>query len=367
MKLIKQKWLAVTLAVMLVLALVPLQATGAAAPAAKIAMKSSKAELVFDGQTVKLPAGQYLIIYKSRTYVPIRFVSNMLNKAVDWDPETSTVIITEPTKKEQIALKEFMLNAKTASGTLASPVGVELQMTQREVKFLYDGKEHLLPEGQIGYITNQRLYVPVRFVAELVGHEIDWDPDLRQVIGMSQQYLESLENGGHAGGKPGSSTGGGSNGSTGSNGGGNGGNNGANNGGSNNGGTGGNNGGGTANPGTGGGGGVVPSKPSYESIVAGAQVRLEALEDSCMSAIVDIGTKILAAESDSARQSLVAQAKAKQAQCDSSFEQLMNEIQGQLTSNGYSTAIIAEYRQYYADQVEKLRALAKSLAPDLVF
>lgn len=359
MKLTKQKWLAAALVVMLVLALIPMHAFGAAVPAAKVAMKSSKAELVFDGQTVKLPAGQYLIIYKSRTYVPIRFVSNMLNKAVDWDPDTSTVIITEPTKKEEVALKEFMMNAKTASGTLASPVGVELQMTPREVKFLYNGEESLLPEGQIGYITNQRLYVPVRFVAELVGHEIDWDPDLRQVIGMSQQYLESLENGGNSGGtKPGTSTGGGNNGSTGSNGG--------SNGGSNNGGTGGDN-GGTTNPGTGGGGGVVPSKPSYESIVAGAQTRLEALESSCMSAIVDIGTKILAAESDTARQSLVSQAKAKQADCDTNFEKLMNEIQGQLTSNGYSTAVIAEYRQYYAEQIEKLRALAKSLAPDLVF
>lgn len=82
------------------------------------------------------------------TYVPIRFVSDALGaKSVSWDQAGSTATI---------------VNGNTT-----------IQITENKKEAYINGKKTLLRRSAVIYA--QRLYVPVRFVAESFGAEVGWD------------------------------------------------------------------------------------------------------------------------------------------------------------------------------------------------
>lgn len=57
--------------------------------------------IVFDGEKKNPPSDMQPMIYNGRTYVPLRYVSELFDKSVDWDGDTRTVYIgeKEPTQK----------------------------------------------------------------------------------------------------------------------------------------------------------------------------------------------------------------------------------------------------------------------------
>lgn len=57
----------------------------------KLTIDSDKAEVNGEAQSLDAPA----VIKESRTFVPIRFISENLGWKVDWDGESYTVIISE--------------------------------------------------------------------------------------------------------------------------------------------------------------------------------------------------------------------------------------------------------------------------------
>ncbi len=87
------------------------------------------------------------IIRNSRTMLPVRFVAEALGATVGWDGATSTVTVTTDTTKLELVIGASTAKVNGATVTLDSPA----------------------------FIESSRTYLPVRFVAENLGADVQWD------------------------------------------------------------------------------------------------------------------------------------------------------------------------------------------------
>ncbi|KIL35388.1 hypothetical protein SD71_13820 [Cohnella kolymensis] len=309
-----------------------------------VKVKSQELQLVFDGKTLVLPQGQYIFAVKGTNYVPLRFFSYALKKNVQWNADTSTVMVTEPTSLELLLLNEYLMNAIGMEGKAAAKGGVNVSVTPIQAKFNFEGETKPIPSGQSAYSFNGSIYVPVRFMSESVGIQIQWDGKAGRVIAESPAF-EPANDGAHTGhdGDHGASTGDGHTG-TGTAGGG------AGSGGS----------GGGALPGTGAGGGAAPM--TYEAITTSAESRLQSLKTDCQNQLLPLGMDLIRGDSGKTQQQLIDEINGVINQCTTQFNQIVNEAERQLTANGHSTAIIAEYRQAFEDQMNEGKQMLKDLA-----
>ncbi|SDX27124.1 stalk domain-containing protein [Paenibacillus sp. CF384] len=312
--------------------LLTIQSIVAAAPSNALKVKTSSFNMVFDGKTLVLPDGQYVFAVNGTSYVPLRFVSYALQKSVQWDAKKSQVTVANPSKQEAVVLKDYLTNVIAHGNEVSAKGGVSVQLTPKSVKVVVDGKTKVIPDGQSGYIVNGALYVPVRFMSEAVGTAIQWDPVKKQVSAESAAYRAEHGSQGNNGGTGGTGTG--SNGGT--------------------------NGGSTG--GSTGGGGTGPVKPSYESITSNAQSRLTNLQNSCQASLMDIGLQYISTDDAKLKEKLKNQGYAKLDACTASFNTIVGEVETQLKSNGYSTAIIADYRKEFNSQVEAGKEIMKGMA-----
>jgi len=92
-------------------------------------------------------------IQNSRTFVPVRFVSEGLNEKVAW-------------------------NAKAREVIIYGSKSVLLKIGDR--KYLVNGEEREMDVAP--FIQNSRTFVPVRFVSEALGYEVTWEETLKKVI-----------------------------------------------------------------------------------------------------------------------------------------------------------------------------------------
>lgn len=96
---------------------------------------------------IDFPDMQPFIDENDRTQIPIRAVAEMLDCTVGWDSETKTVTVTR-------------WNGDVVSFIIGSDImtvnGEQLQMDTAAM------------------LKGDRTYIPVRFVAEAVGYEVDW-------------------------------------------------------------------------------------------------------------------------------------------------------------------------------------------------
>ncbi len=79
-------------------------------------------KIEYNGETQTLPSGYNILNYDSRTYVPLRYVSELLGADVDWDNDTRSVII----KQEQPSESENNGNSENTenngnNGTSTTP------------------------------------------------------------------------------------------------------------------------------------------------------------------------------------------------------------------------------------------------------
>ncbi len=109
-------------------------------------------------------------IRNDRTFVPVRFVAERLGAAVDWDGATKTVTITG--------------NGRTVRMTLGS-----LTYTIDGMEKTMDAPAETVPSAQ-GYV---RTTVPIRFVAEALGRQVEWDARRALVVigGAAEWNMES--------------------------------------------------------------------------------------------------------------------------------------------------------------------------------
>ena len=120
-----------------------------------------KTYLFVDGNHIKADAEPF--IENGRTLVPIRFISENLKNKVDWNSGEKKVTVT-PEEEREISKIELVIGSDVAK--------------------LYD-KDGNIKEEKLevpAKITNSRTFVPVRFISETLGTEVNWDPENRVVI-----------------------------------------------------------------------------------------------------------------------------------------------------------------------------------------
>ncbi|KQO18518.1 copper amine oxidase N-terminal domain-containing protein [Paenibacillus sp. Leaf72] len=302
--------------------------------------------LAFDGQKLELPSGQYVFEYKSRTYVPVRFVSYALQKTVKWNSETATVTVAEPTAEEAAALKKQLAGAiaddEAAAAATASPVSIRL--TEVQASFVFEGKEQALPANQSAFYYKGSIYVPIRFMAEASGAAIKWDSKTGAVTGETAAYQqEQAEAGGSGGSGEGSAGAGSTQPGTGE---------------GSQPGT-----GGSSQPGTGGGGAVDNTpKVAYEVITSEAEGKLDTLKTEATSTLTNLYMSFVAARDEATKEQLKLQAQTEVARIKSDFEAILADTAAKLTANGHSTAVIAEYRAAFEKDLATVLSYAESLA-----
>ena len=104
-----------------------------------------------NGETVKIDVPAQIL--DGRTMTPSRFVAEMLGADVDWDDETKTVTIT---KGEKVI--KLVIDSNIA---------------------LVDGEEVEIDVPAT--IIDGRTLTPSRFVAEMLGADVDWDDETKTV------------------------------------------------------------------------------------------------------------------------------------------------------------------------------------------
>jgi hypothetical protein len=248
--------------------------------------------------------------------VPIRYISYALQKSVKWDGVKAS--ISEPTEEELAALKKQLQGA--TAGNQTSKASVEISIQQVKATLEFDGEVKGLPAGQALFGYKGSIYAPLRFLSESVGTAIDWDPVTKKVSGESKAYRAEQEAKEEAV-LPGTGAAGG----------------------------------GAGLPGTG------AVKLTYEQITAEAEAKLTSLRNSCKATLMNMAFQYVAAD-DAGKAELKAKGLQEVDNCSSKFETIMTETSAKLTANGYSTAVIAEYRAAFDEELEAGRAIAESLA-----
>lgn len=125
----------------LVLTLALLPAAAFAAPA-----KQSDIKVAYNQKAIQFP-DQKPVILNSRTLVPIRPIAETLGFNVDWNEQTRTVTIQKDTKHISLVVSQKI--AKRNGETIKLDVPAQ--------------------------ILNKRTVVPVRFIAEALDYQVDWD------------------------------------------------------------------------------------------------------------------------------------------------------------------------------------------------
>ena len=92
--------------------------------------------------------------------MPIRFISEALGSKVYWDNEAKKVTITSQDESQKIDLFINSVNAKINENNEIKDVTLDVPAK----------------------IVNSRTFVPVRFISETLGVEVNWDNDNKVVI-----------------------------------------------------------------------------------------------------------------------------------------------------------------------------------------
>ncbi len=103
--------------------------------------------LSLNDNEIKFPDAQPFVDENGRTQVPIRAVSEMLDCTVDWNDITKTATVTHK-------------NGDTIALTFGSDV------------MIINGKTSQMDTAAM--IKDDRIYIPVRFVAEALGLTVEW-------------------------------------------------------------------------------------------------------------------------------------------------------------------------------------------------
>ncbi|WP_405116546.1 stalk domain-containing protein [Paenibacillus sp. FSL K6-1217] len=311
-------------------------ATATAAPVkASNSIKAQNVDvtLLFDGVALQPPVGQHVFMYNNTTYVPLRFMSYALQKSVSWDAKNLKVTVAEPSSSEMVIIKEYLMNV--VNDAAFNPKNLVLNNVN--ASYVFNGSNKALPKGQSSYLLNGSIYVPLRFLSESVGNSISWNPKTKTITANSKTYEENT-----ASAKP---TDNGSSPSA------------------------------SATPapaatptaepsaaaGGSGAGGTGSAKVSYESITSETEAKLSALQSQSTSTLLGIAFEYVGATDAATKQSIKAKGIEQLASFKASFNSIVADAEQKLNTNGYSTAIIAQYRAAFEADLDKGRAIAEGM------
>ena len=111
------------------------------------ATENGKVTVMLDGTEVQFPDAQPFIDTRDRTLVPIRFVSEAMGAEVSWEQDTDTAVI------------------KKDGDTVRYTIGSMKAYLNNEV-IVFD---------TYGILKEDRTFVPLRFISEMLGCDVDWN------------------------------------------------------------------------------------------------------------------------------------------------------------------------------------------------
>ena len=136
-----------------------------------IFLKVGKGDAILNGSTITMDVAP--IIYKSRTYIPVRFVSQSLGKKVAWNPNTYTVLISELERFNEVSA----LDARTENAT-------------KDINIKTITKTSLTV-GSLGkVITNEEIQ---KDVLNKIRHELNRTSKAEQVWEDEKYYTETFD------------------------------------------------------------------------------------------------------------------------------------------------------------------------------
>ncbi len=107
------------------------------------------------GQQIEFPDQKpFIDTSVNRTYVPVRFVSEALGASVDWDGELQTVMISQEGLDVVLVIDSDVVTV---------------------IKEGFDELETFTIDAPAA-LVNDRTMVPLRFVSEILGAQVDWTP-----------------------------------------------------------------------------------------------------------------------------------------------------------------------------------------------
>jgi len=284
------------------------------------------------------PEDQQGFLYNNRTYLPLRFVAHSLNLSVSWDGKSRTVAIRTPTRDEQAAIESDneenrnrarqAAEAGIARETLRSVSAVLIPVT-------YDlfGEKVETPPGMEAIMLNNRLFVPVRFLADALGYPVEWDQAAKTVRVALPPILPEDEVGGpdEPSGEQDAAQSGDSAGTL-------------------------------PLPAAGGGGGSSVQKPTADELKRQAESKISSLKSKCESRMNSLFDQYKASSNKDERSRLISDGWAELAACDAEFDAIMQELSDRLSENGYPTDVVNWYwDRYEAVKEEKFQEVLGNL------
>lgn len=140
-------------------------------------MAAQPVTVTIDGVKVELAVAPLLV--NGRVLAPLRPILVALGKEVNWEPATKTI------------------TAKTPFGMFAAPTNTVRLTVGQQVAYLDGDPVELDVPARI---MNNRILAPLRFVAEAVGAEVNWEGQTSTVVVKYQQrYYDQVINHLHQG------------------------------------------------------------------------------------------------------------------------------------------------------------------------
>jgi len=284
---------------------------------------------VVNGQVYHAPKDTQGFLYNNRTYVPIRFASYLLEKSVEWNQMTSTVSVKQPSESQLKQLQNYKKQYLVPNVDVKKPAS---SLKKETIYTLVDaagynffGKEQSIPKDVTTFLHKGTLYVPLRYFAELIQHDISYS-SATHTITMNTRSQNGDGGNGNGNGN-------------------------------------GNTGGTVTDPGTGdienpgsGAGEVVP--PTREELVSAAQGKLDQLQSRLSTRAYSLLQKYRAADAEE-KVELIAEAQQALTQADSDVQAILDQLDKDLTT--YKYEIGSDSANFKAAYVEQKNAFLSSI------
>lgn len=186
--------------IMIIALIIPAGQAFSADAAKTIKVSFAPLHYVIDGVDYAAPVGQLgFISSEGHTYVPLRFVANILKKTIAWDGPTSKVTIAEPTTDEDNEVISAYLSAQEIKDSIIKQVdkksvtSTSIQVYTRKVIYEFDGQLVEEKAATPGLFYKNSIYVPLRFIYESLGYAPTFDQGTYTIESNTAEYLDIVE------------------------------------------------------------------------------------------------------------------------------------------------------------------------------
>ncbi|MDD3169775.1 MAG: hypothetical protein PHC91_10000 [Eubacteriales bacterium] len=130
----------------------------------------------------------YPVIYSGSTYLPVRAISGLLNKSIEWDSSSKTVFIgktlSDPSGTGSIRDSRLSSGQSYAGAGIAKPEYVSAYV-KPDILIMYDFVPQSFSDANnrrvYPIIYNGTTYLPVRGISDMMDMTISWDAIVKKV------------------------------------------------------------------------------------------------------------------------------------------------------------------------------------------